>query len=63
MTTDYSQNYSKNGALAAYNDGVPSTLPEGNKWKPFVEGHRWGRHRGDGYSNACPVCETEKNAR
>lgn len=50
---------SKAEAVIAYNDDLPSLLPNSNKWKPFVEEHRWGYH-GDAAEPGCPICDRDK---
>jgi hypothetical protein len=47
-------------ALDFADRGVPSALPDSNRFKSEVEAHRWGRH-GDHAGGAaahprCPVC-------
>lgn len=41
-------------ALAFYNRGIPSVLPEGNRFKATVENHRWGKHWES--LDTCPAC-------
>lgn len=55
-TMDFSRTYSKVGALDAFDAGVPSVLPPGNKFKPALEAHRWGKHGGSP-KRGCPACE------
>ena len=43
------------GAIKAYDDGVPSVLPDSNPWKHQVEQHRWGAH-GEEADLTCPIC-------
>lgn len=45
----------KAGAIKAYDQGVPSVLPDSNPWKHQVEQHRWGAH-GCEADLTCPIC-------
>jgi len=43
-------------ALAAYDAGTPSLLPDDNRFKGRVEHHRWGQHVDRAMPFTCPVC-------
>jgi hypothetical protein len=45
----------RTAALYAYAAGVPSSLPDRNRYKTMVLEHRWGGH-GEPVE-FCPVCE------
>jgi len=45
----------KAGAIKAYDQGVPSALPDSSPWKNAVEQHRWGAH-GETADVNCPIC-------
>lgn len=45
----------KEEAIRAEAEGLPSLLPNANRWKTVVEDHRWGR-RDQYHVAACPVC-------
>jgi hypothetical protein len=46
----------KSEAVRAYREGLPSLLPDGNRWRRIVELHRWGYH-GTVPATGCPICE------
>jgi len=47
----------KADAVRAFTDGLPSLLPDANRWKSLVEAHRWGWHGASyGRHHSCPVC-------
>lgn len=46
----------KVAALAAYDEGLPSLLPDDNRYKRRVEQHRHG-DRSELHVRTCPVCE------
>lgn len=55
--TDYQNKLTEQAeALAAFDAGVPSTLPDTNRFRPVVEAHRWGRHGERPQTATCPVC-------
>lgn len=55
--TDYQRKLEQQAeALKFYDAGVPSTLPNTNRFKSRVEAHRWGRHGDRPIPNTCPVC-------
>ena len=45
-------------ALDYYNRGIPSLLPDSNRWKLAVERHRWGWHANppEETRSWCPAC-------
>jgi hypothetical protein len=47
-------------ALRAYQEGWPSGLPQDNRFKSFVEGHRWKYHPDT--VKWCPACDFRNGA-
>jgi hypothetical protein len=57
VTTDYETKLRQQAeALAAFDAGTPSALPDSNRFKRIVESHRWGNHATRGRAGTCPVC-------